>query len=60
MTAKRGGYFQVDNQIFDNDTLGLGTYDKIVYIYLSRCGNQGAKDSPHYKTLEKKCIMHRC
>ena len=59
MTAKRKGYFQVDNQIFDNDTLELGTYDKIVYIYLSRCGNQGARAFPSYKTIGKKCGMHR-
>ncbi len=59
MTAKRGGYFKVDNQIFDNDTLKLGTYDKIVYIYLSRCGNQGAKAFPSYKTIGKKCGMSR-
>lgn len=59
MTARRKGYFQVDNDIFDNYTLGLSLHEKIVYIYLSRCSNQGATAFPSYKTIAKRCGMGR-
>ena len=57
MPAKRKGYFQVDNNIFDNNTLALSLHEKMVYIYLSRCGNQGAMAFPSYNTIAKKCGM---
>ena len=46
MNTNLKGYFQVDNDIFDNDTLGLSWCAKLVYIYLSRCSNQGATAFP--------------
>ena len=57
MNTNLKGYFQVDNDIFDNDALGLSWCDKLVYIYLSRCSNQGATAFPSYKTTARKCGM---
>jgi len=57
MNTNLKGYFQVDNDIFDNDTLGLSWCAKLVYIYLSRCSNQGATAFPSYKTIANRCGM---
>lgn len=57
MNTNLKGYFQVDNDIFDNDTIGLNWCDKMVYMYLSRCSNQGATAFPSYKTIAKRCGM---
>lgn len=51
-------FFQVDNEIFDL-ALPLNIYQKIVYIYLCRCSNQGAQAFPSYLTISKKCGMSR-
>jgi len=59
MNTNLKGYFQVDNDIFDNDTLGLNWCAKMVYIYLSRCSNQGATAFPSYKTIARKCNMSK-
>jgi len=50
-------YFQVANEIFDVE--GLDTYEKLVYMYLARCGNQGSKAFPSYNTIAEKCDMGR-
>ena len=57
MNTNLKGYFQVDNDIFDNDILGLSLHEKITYIYLSRCSNQGAPAFPSLKTIARKCGM---
>ena len=59
MNTKLKGYFQVDNDIFDNETLRLSLHMKMVYIYLSRCSNQGATAFPSYKTIANRCGMSR-
>ena len=59
MNTNLKGYFQVDNDIFDNDTIGLSWCAKLVYIYLSRCSNQGATAFPSYKTIAKRCGMSK-
>ena len=59
MTTRQKGYFQVDNNIFDNHTLGLSLHVKMVYIFLSRCSNQGATAFPSYKTIAKRCGMSK-
>ena len=51
-------YFQVPNSIFDLD-LPLTLQDKIIYIFLSRCSNQGAQAFPSYNTMAKKCGMSK-
>jgi len=51
-------YFQVPNSIFDLD-LRLNTYEKITYLYLCRCCNQGATAFPSYKTIGIKCGFSR-
>ena len=50
-------YFQVPNKIFDVEE--LGKCEKLVYMYLARCGNQGSKAFPSYKTIADKCSMSR-
>jgi DnaD/phage-associated family protein len=51
-------YFQAPNDIFDL-TVSLTIYQKIVYLYLCRCSNQGAQAFPSYKTIADKCGMSR-
>ena len=50
-------YFQVPNSIFDEEDLNLDTYEKLVYIYLARCGNHGGTAFPSYNTIAEKCSM---
>ena len=52
-------YFQVSNDIFDNEQLKLSIYEKIIYIFLCRCSNQGATAFPSYLTMAKRCGMSR-
>ena len=59
MPKKQGGYFQVDNNIFDNETIGLNWCAKLVYIFLSRCSNQGTTAFPSYKTIANRCGMSK-
>jgi len=49
-------YFQTPNKIFDTE---LNIYQKMIYIYLARCANQGSKAFPSYATITKKCSMGR-
>ena len=49
-------YSQIPNGIFDQ---GLVTYQLAVYLYLCRCGNQGAIIFPSYATIAQKCGMSR-
>ena len=53
------GYFQVPNAIFDNLDLGLSRYERIIYIYLCRCGNQGSDAYPGYTGIAKRCGISR-
>jgi predicted transcriptional regulator len=49
-------FFQAPNSIFECEDLNI--YEKIVYIYLCRCGNN-AKAFPSYNTIAKKCGIGR-
>ncbi len=49
-------YFQVSNNIFE---IGLEKHELLVYFYLARCGNNGAKAFPSYQTIADKCGMSR-
>lgn len=51
----RVDYFQTPNMIFDNPELNLTPYEKLVYIYLCRCSNQGAEAYPGYMGIARKC-----
>jgi hypothetical protein len=48
------GYFQTPNAIFDKVDY-LSIYEKITYIYLCRCSNNGKVAFPSYKTIATKC-----
>ena len=62
-------YFQVPNDIFDLDIKvkdpvtgekrELRTSEKLVYIYLCRCGNQGNNAFPSYTRIGEKCGISR-
>lgn len=47
-------YFQVPNAVFDAD-LNLSAYERLVYLYLCRCSNQGAEAYPGYGKIAKRC-----
>ena len=49
-------YFQVPNACFEQ---GLSTYELLVYVYLCRCGNHGAKAFPSYQTIANKTGMSK-
>lgn len=49
------GFFMAPNDIFDCD---LKLHDKIVYLYLCRCGNNSTA-FPSYNTIAKKCSISR-
>ncbi len=67
MAEKNTDYFQVPNDIFDeeikiNDNGSireLRTTEKLVYIYLCRCSNNGNQAFPSYETISKKCGISR-
>lgn len=40
-------------------TRPLKTYEKLIYIYLCRCGNQGNQAFPSYNTIAKNCGIGR-
>lgn len=50
-------YFIAPNGIFDLD-LDLKLHEKIVYLYLCRCGNNSTA-FPSYNTIAKKCSISR-
>jgi DNA-binding transcriptional regulator LsrR (DeoR family) len=52
-------FFQAPNAVFDNLDLGLSRYDRIVYLYLCRCSNQGADAFPGYRVIARKCGISR-
>jgi hypothetical protein len=52
-------FFQAPNAVFDNLDLGLSRYDRIVYLYLCRCSNQGADAFPGYGGIARKCGISR-
>lgn len=37
----------------------LKTYEKLIYIYLCRCGNQGSQAFPSYNKIAKQCGIGR-
>ena len=53
------GFFQTDNDIYDNTPEGMNHFEQCVYIYLCRCGNQGADAFPGYNTIARKCMIGR-
>ena len=55
-SALKTNYFQVPNEIFDLD---LPNNEKLAYIYLCRCGNQGSDAFPSYTTIARKCGISR-
>lgn len=52
-------FFQSPNAVFDNPGLGMRCHEKLVYLYLSRCSNQGADAFPGYGKIAKKCSIGR-
>jgi predicted transcriptional regulator len=52
-------YFQVPNAIFDREDLELSSIEKLVYIYLCRCGNHGGKAFPSYQTISNRTGMSK-
>jgi hypothetical protein len=52
-------YFQTPNAIFDRDDLDLDGLEKLVYIFLCRCGNHGSKAFPSYKTIAEATGISR-
>ena len=51
-------YFQSPNGIFDLN-LDLKPNAKLVYLYLCRCGNQGASAFPSYNKIAEACSIGR-
>ena len=49
-------YFQIPNDVFE---IGLDKYELLVYFYLARCGNQGARAFPSYNKIAEKTGMSR-
>jgi len=49
-------YFQVPNDIFE---LEITATEKLILMYLIRCGNQGSNIFPSYKTIAEKCSLGR-
>jgi DNA-binding Lrp family transcriptional regulator len=49
-------FFQVPNDIFE---IGLNKFEMIVYMYLARTGNNGAKSFPSYATIATKCDISK-
>lgn len=47
-------YFQTPNEIFEID---LKANEKLVYMYLCRCGNDGKDAFPSYQTIATKCSI---
>ena len=47
-------FFQVPNEIFECD---LTSNEKIVFMYLCRCGNNGKKAFPSQQTIADKCSI---
>jgi hypothetical protein len=47
-------FFQCPNDIFDIEKEELSVNEKIVYIYLCRCCNQGSDAFPSFPTIGKK------
>ena len=58
MTAKREGYFKMDNNIIDNHELPFTLPMQAVYICLSRYANNSTA-FPSHATIAKGCRMHR-
>jgi hypothetical protein len=51
-------FFQAPNDVFDNYS-DLNIYEKVIYLYLCRCSNQGSPAFPSYTTIAEKCSMSR-
>ena len=51
-------YFQAPNDIFDKD-LDLTALEKLVLLFLYRCGNQGAEAYPGYAGIARKCRVSK-
>jgi len=49
-------YFQTPNDIFKLD---LKVNEKLVYIYLCRCGNEGKNAFPSYQTIADNCSISK-
>lgn len=50
-------YYQTPNAVYDMEDLDI--YEQSVYIYLCRCGNNGASAFPSYETIAKCARMSR-
>jgi len=49
-------FFQTPNEIFECD---LTSNEKIVFMYLCRCGNNGKKAFPSQQTIADKCSISK-
>ena len=49
-------YFQTPNEIFETK---LTVNEKIIYIYLCRCANNGKVAFPSYQTIADKCSISK-
>lgn len=49
-------FFQVPNEIFECD---LNVNEKIVFMYLCRCGNNGKQAFPSQQTIADKCSISK-
>ena len=49
-------YFQAPNDIFETD---LTNNQKLIYLYLCRCTNNGKTAFPSYQTIANKCGMSK-
>ena len=50
-------YSQIPNHIIDSEDLKVN--EKMILVYLYRCGNQGNAIFPSYNTIAKKCGISR-
>jgi putative DNA primase/helicase len=49
-------FFQAPNAVFELD---INKHEKLVYLYICRCTNQGAPAFPGYGRIAKSCSMSR-
>lgn len=53
-------HFRVPNSVFDNhERIDMNIYEMMIFIYLCRCSNNGAKAYPGYGRIAKCCKMSR-
>jgi hypothetical protein len=58
LEAMETGYFQAPNILFDKVDY-LSSYEKLTYLYLCRCCNNGKVGFPSYSTIAANCSFSR-